>query len=155
MTYSRILLFFCGISFAGIITTVVLFNSEKKQQVYTLAQGTMPIQDNLEESKARGQKVYTTYCASCHQASGQGLGRVYPPLAGADYLMKDRDRAIDQILKGVSGRITVNGQVYNSNMVGIPLDNQQASDVVNYIRNSWGNEGEYTSPEDVEAVRNK
>ena len=46
----------------------------------------------LKQYKIEGSKIYTTYCVSCHQADGQGLSALYPPLAGSDYLMEDLKR---------------------------------------------------------------
>ncbi|MEM6522979.1 MAG: c-type cytochrome, partial [Bacteroidota bacterium] len=29
---------------------------------------------------------YLQHCSSCHQKNGEGLARLYPPLADSDYL---------------------------------------------------------------------
>ena len=34
----------------------------------------------------KGAKVYNEYCKTCHQATGAGIPKVYPPLAKSDYL---------------------------------------------------------------------
>ena len=39
-------------------------------------------------SSTAGQKLYELHCQTCHMADGKGLGKVVPPLAGADYLLK-------------------------------------------------------------------
>ena len=109
---------------------------------------------DLKASIERGADVYAAQCLSCHMDSGQGLENVYPPLAKADYLMKDKKRSIDQVLHGVSGEMKVNGVVYNGEMQGFEtLSDEEVSDVLNYIRNSWGNKGEAVRPDEVKSLR--
>jgi mono/diheme cytochrome c family protein len=110
---------------------------------------------DLKASIERGQDVYTTYCMSCHMDNGQGMEGVFPPLAKSDYLMADKKRSIQQTLYGVSGEIKVNGKIYNGDMPGYDLTDEELSDVLNYIRNSWGNKGEAVLPAEVEAARKK
>lgn len=108
----------------------------------------------LDESIARGKDVYTAQCMSCHMDEGQGIEDVYPPLAKSDYLMKDKQRSIHSVIHGLTGEIVVNGKTYNMDMAPFDfLSDQEVSDVLNYIRNSWGNEGETVSPEEVAAAR--
>jgi len=80
---------------------------------------------------------------------------LYPPVAKADYMMADRKRSIQQTLYGVKGEIVVNGRTYNVPMKGFDLSNEEASDVLNYIRNSWGSEGSAITPDEIESARNK
>ena len=101
----------------------------------------------------RGKEIYTANCVTCHMQTGEGIDGVYPPLAKSDYLMADNQRAIKQVLEGAIGAMTVNGVKYNGFMTGFNLNDQEVSDVLNYIRNSWGNKGEPIKPEEVKAVR--
>ena len=110
---------------------------------------------NLKESIERGKDIYITNCLTCHLDQGEGIEGVYPPLAKADYLMADKKRSIQQVLYGAQGEMKVNGQVYSAEMVGVPLSDQQTSDVLNYIRNSFGNKGAAVTPEDVKGSRKK
>src|ERR1700730_15121353 len=96
---------------------------------------------DLKASIERGKEVYISYCISCHMEKGDGLENVYPPLAKADYLMADKKRSIQQVLYGATGEMKVNGKVYNTEMVGVDLTDEQVSDVLNYVRNTWGNKG--------------
>lgn len=108
---------------------------------------------DLEASVARGKEVYSTYCMSCHQEQGEGIEDIYPPVAKSDYLMADKKRSIAQILYGVTGEMKVNGIIYNSDMIGFDLSDQEASDVLNYIRNSFNGKSTAVTPEEVKAVR--
>lgn len=109
--------------------------------------------DPLKESIKRGKVVYETYCISCHQADGKGIAKVFPPLAKSDYLMADKIRSIKQVLYGAEGEMVVNGETYNVPMTGFALSNQEVADVLNYVRNNWGNKGEIVKPEEVAKVK--
>ena len=110
---------------------------------------------DLKASMTKGKDVYTTYCMSCHMESGEGIEDVYPPLAKSDYLIADKNRMIKQILYGISGPMKVNGKMYNAEMTGFDLTDQEVADLANYIRNSFGNKGSVLMPEEVKAARNK
>jgi len=109
---------------------------------------------------SKGKEIYETkgMCQTCHQADGKGLAGNYPPLAGSEYLLADKQRAIVQTLKGSSEPITVNGVVYPGNIMGAVVANINLTDdevvaVVNYILNSWGNNGGNVTIEDVKKAR--
>lgn len=110
---------------------------------------------DLKGSVVRGKEIYTAYCISCHMEQGEGIEEIYPPLAKSDYLMADKKRSIQQTLKGVSGEMKVNGKLYNSEMSGFDLNDEEVSDVLNYIRNSFGNKGSAIIPADVKNERNR
>src|SRR4051812_4048046 len=66
-----------------------------------------------EQAKA-GQALFAGTCSVCHQPTGAGMPGVSPPLAKSDFLAADIKRAINVVLHGLSGKVTVNGQDYNS-----------------------------------------
>ena len=103
----------------------------------------------------RGLEIYSAQCQACHMENGEGIEDVYPPLAKSDYLMDDKERSIRQVIDGLSGEIKVNGKMYNGFMSGFDLTDEQVSDVLNFIRNSWGNKGGVVSPEEVAATKKK
>nr|WP_314286738.1 copper-containing nitrite reductase [uncultured Capnocytophaga sp.] len=109
----------------------------------------------LVQQMEDGKKVYQRTCVACHQAQGQGLEGAFPPLAKADYLNADVDRAIETVLKGHTGGITVNGKQYNSVMPPQPLTPEQIADVLTYVYQNWENNKSVVSPERVKKVRDK
>ncbi len=119
----------------------VIFGFQKKQKF------------DLEASVVRGKEVYNTYCMSCHQNEGEGIEDIYPPLAKSDYLMADKKRSITQTLYGITGEIKVNGKTYNSDMIGFDLSDQEVSDVLNYVRNSFNGKSAAVTPQEVKAAR--
>jgi mono/diheme cytochrome c family protein len=109
---------------------------------------------DLKASIDRGKDVYTAQCMSCHLEQGEGIESVYPPLAKSDYLMADKKRSIDETLYGLTGQIKVKGVAYDGVMTPFEaLSDQDISDVLNYIRNSFGNKGAAVTPEEVKASR--
>ncbi len=104
---------------------------------------TFKSQDNgLKKSMEAGKKTYNAVCQACHMDKGQGISSVFPPLAKSDYLMADTDRAISNLIKGLSGEIEVNKTKYNQVMPATGLDDQDIADVLNFVMNSWGNKAE-------------
>ena len=110
---------------------------------------------SFEERMTFGKDKFMATCAACHQANGQGIPGAFPPLAKSDYLNADVDRAIDIVLHGKTGEITVNGKKYNSVMTAQALSDEEVSNVLTYVYNSWGNSKKEVTPEMVKAVRNK
>ncbi|HTF18196.1 MAG TPA: cytochrome c [Chryseolinea sp.] len=109
---------------------------------------------DLKASIERGKEVYTAQCMSCHMEQGEGIESVYPPLAKSDYLMADKKRSVDQVLHGLTGEVKVNGKTYDGVMTGFDiLSDTEVSDVLNYVRNSFGNKGAAVTPDEVKAAR--
>jgi len=97
-------------------------------------------------------------CFTCHQPNGQGISGQFPPLAGSDWVLGEKERLIKISIHGLMGEIEVNGVKYNNVMAppGIPpgsLTDQQIADVLTYIRNEWGNSASAVSPEEVATIR--
>jgi len=100
-----------------------------------------------------GRQVYSTACITCHQAEGQGMPGIFPPLAQSDYLMADPDRAVRILLQGLNEPIIVNGNQYNGVMPKLPLSDQDIAAVLSYVRNNFGNRGSTIKLADVGRVR--
>ncbi|MCH7409107.1 cytochrome c [Belliella sp. DSM 111904] len=90
-----------------------------------------------------GKVLFENHCANCHQTDGKGLGKLIPPLNGADYMLEDIGRTVGIIKNGLKGEIYVNGQKYNQPMPANPmLTNMEIAQITTYIYNIWGsNEG--------------
>jgi len=98
------------------------------------------VQSKTPQSVSRGKEVYELYCQNCHMADGKGMGEINPPLAKADYMKKPAKDLISVILKGSTASMTINGKKYVGAMPAQEyLSDEQIADVLNYIKNSWGN----------------
>ena len=118
----------------------------------------------LKQQMDAGKEVYMKaaagggMCFTCHQPNGEGLAGQFPPLAGSDWVLGDKDRLIKISMYGLMGEIEVNGVKYNNVMAppGIPpgsLTDDQIANVLTYIRNDWGNSASAVSAEEVATVR--
>jgi nitrite reductase (NO-forming) len=113
----------------------------------------VPKELNKSEKIEAGKKLYMQACFACHQSNGEGIPNAFPPLAKADYLNADEDRAIDALIHGLSGEITVNGKKYNSIMPSQQLTDDEVANVLTYVYNSWGNKGSDITSEMVKKRR--
>ena len=103
---------------------------------------------------AAGKTVYDIACMACHQADGKGLPGAFPPLAGSDYLLGDKNRAVGVVVRGLQGEVVVNGIKYNSVMPAMTqLSDTEIADALTYALNSWGNQGGAVSSSLVAAER--
>lgn len=102
-----------------------------------------------------GARLYREHCAGCHQQKGEGVPRIYPPLArNQAILMRNPVNAI---------RITLNGGFppstqANPRPYGMPpfahvLSDREVAAVVTYVRGSWGNGAAPVSPSEVAGGR--
>lgn len=112
-------------------------------------------QFDLKASSERGKEIYLRNCISCHMEQGEGLEGIFPPLAKSDYMLTNKKRAIQQTLYGVTGEMTVNGISYNGEMNAFDLTDEQTSDLMNYIFNSFENKAGVITPAEVKAARKK
>lgn len=104
-----------------------------------------------------GQAIYDALCLNCHQPGGKGLPGVYPPLEGSEWVAGDKDALIKIVLHGLVGPIKVAGTEYGR-AVAVPmppmgLDDQQAADVLSFVRSSFGHKASPVTPEEVKTVR--
>jgi mono/diheme cytochrome c family protein len=115
---------------------------------------------DLKASIERGKPVFMQTCVACHQPTGMGIPGAFPPLAQTDYTTGDVRRMVAMLLKGVQGPLKVKEVTYNNIM--LPLDVQfpilkddgKLADVINYVRNSFGNQDpKGVTPEVVGAAR--
>ncbi|HZD51536.1 MAG TPA: copper-containing nitrite reductase [Woeseiaceae bacterium] len=107
-----------------------------------------------EQQMKAGDVLFNGTCSVCHQNNGRGLPGVFPPLAGSDFLMADKRRAIGIVMNGLTGPVTVNGKTYNSVMPPMSqLADDEIANILTYVLNSWGNDDGTVSTEEVTQIR--
>ena len=103
-----------------------------------------------------GKKAYKKNCQQCHQASGEGIPGVYPPLVQSSWVLSDPGLPIKIILLGLEGPITVKGETYNNAMAGLgQLKDRDIAAILTYVRQAWGNAASPVDEEQVTAIRNE
>ena len=89
---------------------------------------------------ADGKQVFTAHCAACHQASGKGLPGVFPPLDGSEWVTGDPRILANILLHGVTGEMTVGGNVFKGAMPAFQkLGDAELAAVASYVRSGWTN----------------
>jgi nitrite reductase (NO-forming) len=132
-------------------------SEEKKAETSPTAEAPRATQGGAVDEaalKQKGEAAYATNCASCHQAQGEGMSGVFPPLAGGEIPNGDATEHINVVLKGKSGPIKVKGVDYNGAMPPFAqLSDEDIAAIVTFERMSWGNTGGAVTPDQVKALR--
>lgn len=103
---------------------------------------------------ARGAQVYAASCGTCHQADGEGLAGLAPPLAESEWLAKPNEELANIALFGLSGPIQVRGETWDMSMPGwAHLSDDELADVLTYVTTEWGPEPRHVASEVVTQVR--
>ena len=122
---------------------------------------TRKLSDDESKIYELGKSVFNrdAHCATCHQPNGLGMANIYPTLSKSEWIEND-ERLIKIVLKGLWGPIEVNGVKFDPSK-GVPpmmpfaglLNDEEVAAVLSYVRQSFGNDGEFITPEQVKEVR--
>ncbi|MGI8637733.1 MAG: c-type cytochrome [Segetibacter sp.] len=120
---------------------------------YLFAQVKKPVS---QTSGKRGHQVYQITCIACHQTDGGGVPHLNPPLIKTEYVLGDKARLIQIVLKGLNKPIEIEDETYTNVMPAqSQLNDQQIADVLTYVRNSFGNKASAVTIAEVKAERAK
>ncbi|MGP1630105.1 MAG: cytochrome c oxidase subunit II [Giesbergeria sp.] len=101
----------------------------------------------LDDILKRGEKVYASNCAACHQANGKGAGPVKPLDGSAIVKDADHARQIQIVLHGAA-----NGAMPSWKQ----LSDTDLAAVVSYTKNAWSNKtAQLVQPAEIVAQRSK
>ncbi len=84
-----------------------------------------------------GRQTYLSNCASCHQLDGKGVKDSVPSLVGNGAVLA---KGSEDMIRVVLGGIEAQGTYAPMPAVAAGLSDQQVADVVNYVRQAWGNQ---------------
>jgi len=99
-----------------------------------------------EELMAKGEAVYLTACAGCHQVDGSGIAGAVPAIRGSKIATGDFEKHLEVVQNGRPGTAMkpFSGQ----------LSNVEIAAVVTYQRNAFGNDtGDLVQPSMIAAAR--
>jgi cytochrome c oxidase subunit II len=93
----------------------------------------------------RGEKVYASNCAACHQATGKGAGPIKAIDGAAVVLDADKTKMIS---------ILLNGQNNGAMPAWKQLSDTEIAAVITFTKNNWSNKtGQIVQPADIKAAR--
>jgi mono/diheme cytochrome c family protein len=123
------------------------------EQMATEINKNLPAQTPPEKEHP-GKAVFMQYCMTCHQADGSGVPNMHPPLGPGSWVGKEPKELIAIMMKGLSGKIEVNGEVYKNYMPShANLTDLEIANVLSYVRSSFGNNFEPVTERMVARVR--
>lgn len=118
---------------------------DEQKSVADAAAASVDREWSTDELMAKGEQVYNTNCAACHQANGQGLAPAFPAIAGSPIATGAADAHIDLVLNGKAGTAMAAFRDV--------LNDADLAAVLTYQRNSWGNAAGPIQPAAVKAAR--
>ena len=106
-------------------------------------------------AQSRGAALYVDNCAACHLADGAGMPGVFPPLRGSAAVQSTGADTVIHVV--VAGDKTAETKAKTTGLA-MPsfagkMTDQDIADVVNYVRNAWGNVAPVATAGDVAAIR--
>jgi mono/diheme cytochrome c family protein len=107
----------------------------------------------LQSSIERGKDVFEKSCLACHQADASGVPNLAPPLIKTSFVLGDKTRLINVVLKGLKD-VEIDGERYDNPMPAFDfLTDNEVADVLTYVRNNFSNKAGGVRPEEVATVR--
>ena len=104
-----------------------------------------------------GAQLYVAKCSFCHARDGKGQSPWVPPLAGAtSSLVPDPASQINVVLNGAA-RVMANGMPdsYRMPPYRAQLSDKEIAQVLDFVRNGWGNHGGNVSQKAVADLRKR
>jgi len=108
------------------------------------------VENTIEESELDGKALYIKNCSACHQPSGEGLAGAFPPLKGSSIVLDENyELMVKIILQGYDAR----SEYGVMPALAEQLNDAEVAAIVNYERNSWGNEAPRVTKDDIKRIR--
>ncbi|WP_295802740.1 cytochrome c oxidase subunit II [uncultured Microbulbifer sp.] len=102
----------------------------------------------FDELYERGEKIYASTCAACHQPNGQGVPGAFPAIAGSKVATGPMDGHLNMVVNGSSKNPAMQA-------FGAQLSEVDIAAVITYQRNAFGNNmGDTVQPIDILNFKN-
>ena len=143
----------CGVNHAFMPIVVIALSEQgyKDWVAKQKGQGTASEADTnrhweLKELMAKGEQIYNTVCAACHQPGGVGLPPTFPALKGSKIATGPVEGHVEIVFNGKSGTAM---QAFKSQLSDVEL-----ASIITYERNAFGNNtGTSVQPIQIKALR--
>jgi len=101
-----------------------------------------------------GQRLYSNYCLSCHQAGGGGVPNMQPAIVGGTWVKGDpRALALFVMTGGFDSAQRKDGASENTMPAFRQLSDDDLASILTYIRDRFGDGASAVSPAEVAAAR--
>lgn len=102
-----------------------------------------------------GGAIFQAKCVACHQANGQGIAGVFPPLAASEWVKGKPEVLASILLHGINGKLHVIGNEYNGQMPVFKdlLKDDEIAAVLTHVRSTWGNNAPAVDEKLVASIR--
>jgi mono/diheme cytochrome c family protein len=114
----------------------------------------MPMAASAPEMTAGGA-IYHDQCSACHGQDGKGIDSLFPSVANSSMARADDPTSVIRIVLRGARSVATNKEPTAPGMpsYGWQLKDDQVANVLNYIRNSWGNAAPAVPPDEVSRLR--
>ena len=102
-----------------------------------------------------GAAIYHDTCSACHGQEGKGAMPLFPALAGNSLVQQPSPETLAHVVLAGSQAVYTPSKQTTPAMPSFAwrLNDQQISDVLTYVRNSWGNAAAPVNASDVSDIR--
>jgi mono/diheme cytochrome c family protein len=102
-----------------------------------------------------GGAIYRDQCSACHGLDGKGIDRLFPSVANSSMARADDPTSVIRIVLRGARSVATDKEPTAPGMpsYGWQLNDGQVANVLNFIRNSWGNAAPAVSPDEVGRLR--
>jgi mono/diheme cytochrome c family protein len=102
-----------------------------------------------------GAGLYADNCTGCHMSNGEGQKNVFPPLKGSSAVQAQEPMTVLQVVLTGAAMPATHAKPTALAMpeFSSKLNDDEIAEVVNFIRNAWGNRASTVSAKDVAKLR--
>lgn len=108
----------------------------------------------LAQTTEQAETDYKMYCGTCHGRAGEGRERVIPALAGNTTVLAENPSSLINVLLHGGQTATTHTHIgYDMPSYAWKFNDQQAAELLNHMRASWGNQAQAVTAQQVKAQR--
>lgn len=107
-----------------------------------------------DNTSAEGKTLFGRYCATCHGTSGKGSDYSVPSLVNNPLVTADDPTPLIRIIANGAQTPLIHGQVsFGMPAYGESIQDEELRDLVNYVRQRWGQSDAPVSASDVANIK--
>lgn len=130
--------------------------SPVKEQALTLPEKVDTTTDRLlaGDYDDLGAVLYVEHCTICHRRDGEGVPRIFPSLNLNNAVTGDNTESVIQlVLSGGTTPLTSYDRMTFTMPAFSYLSDEHIAEIINFVRNSWNNQGKLIDQSDVKKMR--